>query len=615
MRATNLTPSRQLTWLLAAALVVWPCLAKAQAKGPASLPEPRVLDAAGTPQTFALQRAAQAQTLPDAASWATTARLHQDATGLHVNVTASDATPERIQAPFGPHNATAGGDSITLSVDAKGKGVAAHEFRVNAAGATADNLVSRVNGSVKPWTSAWTGRAKLTAFGWEVSYWIPWATLGLRARSTAPQRIAVNVVRRVGRGDLPVLMMVRSADGSSCYTCAQQALLLMPGAHGRPAAALLAAPTTGTAPAWVAAPKAAVPTAGGASANVAATVTPRRDLTTQTVAANTELTVSPGHAWRMGAAATQSTRSSRGAGPRGHQLQAQQTIAQDAWTHQMSLHAKRHDEGAAPGASPGTDQPASEIEAKHQLSHDVQRDTPRNTTSGADSAWVSGYGAALATQGRWKGGGQDLGRGVDVTGRVHLKQRHNITLGYGMGNVDGHASTARSRRATVSGKSRPLAPLTIQASLRTGTAAAAGETLTRRSHALSSDTALRINRHVTLGAQSIVERLEQSPGDFSKATALQASTSIGFDAHHQLRLAASTHQRHQSQTGAGTSFPRIERSTRGQWQYTYRPNRLASLVVGQRHTAQQSGLSEAALRATFDSNTDKVWFTQVVVTY
>jgi hypothetical protein len=228
---------------------------------------------------------------------------------------------------------------------------------------------------------------------------------------------------------------------------------------------------------------------------------------------------------------------------------------------------------------------------------------------------VSSYGAALASQGRWKRGTQDAARGVDLTGQLHLQRDHSLAIRFGTATITDRTAALRARRTSLSGKSQPLERLSIQATVRTGTTPAANASLTQRSHGLSSQTAYQMNRHVAVGAHSLVERTEQHPGDSSKTAALQASTTIGFNAHHQLRLAASTHQRHQSQTSASTSFPRSEKSTRGQWNYTYRPSRLATVVFGQRHATTLGGLTDAVLQPAFERNNDKVWFTQVVVTY
>jgi hypothetical protein len=597
-------------WLLALAAAVCPQQSLAQANGLSAALALRTLDTAGSPQTFALHRVAQPRTNQDQARWLTTARIHQDAQGLHVLVKASDATPERIQAPLGPHDATLGGDSITLSVDAKGNGQATYEFRVNAAGSTADNIAHGLDGSVKPWSGPWSGRALLTAFGWEVSYLVPWATLGLDARHLKPQRIAVNVVRHVGRGDMPVLSMAPSDESRRCHACGHQPLALMPGAQ--PPAAVLGAPPLASLPAGVGGTSR--PTSAGssvtaaapsnrASANLLSTAAPRSGATTSTVAANTELNVSRGHAWQVAAEASRTARASISEGSRGNVLRAQQTIAQDDWTHQLSLNAKREGVAALSSAQPA----GSQIEATHRLARDVKRDGP--------DTLVSGYGAALASQGRWKRGTQDTARGVDLTGQLHLQRHHSLALGVGTGTIDGRPATLRARRTSLSGKSQPLERLNIQASVRTGTAPSAEPSLTQRSHGLRSDTNYQINPYVAVGALSLVERTEQRPGDSSKDAALQASTTIGFNAHHQLRLAASTHQRHQSQTSASTSFPRSEKSTRGQWNYTYRPSHLATVVFGQRHATSLGGINDAALQPTVERNNDKVWFTQVVVTY
>jgi hypothetical protein len=568
-------------WLLVIAAVLCPVPSHAQAKGQNTAPAPRSLDAAGSAQTFALYRMTPSSATMDTARWLTTARIHQDAQGLHVWVKANDAAPERIQAPAGPHDATLGGDSITLSVDAKATGQAAYEFRVNAAGATADSIAHGVDGSSKPWSGRWVGRATLTTFGWEVSFLVPWATLGLDARSTQPHRIAVNVLRHIGRGDMPVLSMAFGGDGRRCHACFHQPLVLMPGSNKES--------TSVAAAAW----------SNRANANVVSTTAPRSGTTTNTVAANTELKVNHVHAWRVAAEASRSNRSSISEGPRGNALRAQQTIAQDEWTHQLSVNAKRQSDGAV--------QPTSEIEATHRLARDVKRE-------GADT-WVSGYGAAVASQGRWKNGGQDSTRGVDLMGQLQLQRNHSVAMGYGAANIDGRPSALRARRTSISGKSKPSERWTIKASMRTASTPQSATSLTQRSHGLSSSTAYQINRHVTLGAQSLVERTAERAGDSSKATALQASTTMGFNANHQLRLAASTHQRHQSQTSASIGFPRSEKSTRGQWNYTYRPSQFATVAVGQRHASSLNGQSDAALRTTFERNNDKVWFTQVVVTY
>ncbi len=568
-------------WLFVVATVMGPAPSHAQPKDPYTAPAPRTLDVAGTAQTFTLHRLSPSNATTDPTRWLTTARIFQDAKGLHVWVKAHDATPERMQAPAGPHDATLGGDSITLSVDAKGTGPSAYEFRVNAAGATADSIAHGMDGSVKPWSGRWDGRAILTPFGWEVRFLVPWATLGLDAASTEPHRIAVNVLRHVGRGDMPVLSMTLGRDGRRCHACFHQPLVLMPRSSKSARAVATAAPINRT------------------NANVVSSEAARRGTTTNTVAANTELKVNQSHAWAVAAEAFRSHRASVSEGPRGNVLRAQQTIAQDEWTHQLSLNAKR--QGA------GTVQAASEVEATHRLARDVKRE-------GTD-AWVSGYGAAVASKGRWKNGGQDGTRGVDLMGQLQLQQRHSVAIGYGAANTDGHPSALRARRTSISGKSKPLERLTIKASMHNASTPQATTSLTKRSHGLSSDTAYQINRHVTLGALSLVERTEERAGDSSKSAALQASTTIGVNAHHQLRLAASTHQRHQSQTSASIGFPRSEKSTRGQWNYTYRPSRFASVAFGQRHASSLNGQSEAALRTTFERSNDKVWFTQVVVTY
>lgn len=162
-------------------------------------------------------------------AWPTRVAVFHDGQTLYVVVDARDPQPQRITAQQGPHDTAAStGDAIVLQIDAEGMGRRAFEFTVNAAGATADSVISSSGQAAPYWTGRWQARAWRTETGWGAEFTVPLATLGLAdgratvaepTHAAAPRLIGLNVQRQIGRERAEVLALAPIDSKRPCIEC------------------------------------------------------------------------------------------------------------------------------------------------------------------------------------------------------------------------------------------------------------------------------------------------------------------------------------------------------------------------------------------------------------
>lgn len=103
------------------------------------------------------------------------ATVHQTGKGLLICVAVE---ADQINASRAPHDKSAIDDHVTLYIRPP-QAQYAYEFKVNAAGATRDAIVSSTTLGNKRWTGRWTGSARQTTAGYVVSFIVPWRTIGM----------------------------------------------------------------------------------------------------------------------------------------------------------------------------------------------------------------------------------------------------------------------------------------------------------------------------------------------------------------------------------------------------------------------------------------------------
>jgi len=157
---------------------------------------------------------------PSATTWKTQARLLQDGTHLYVLVKAFDPASTEIVAQKTKFDALPQtDDAITVLVTSFTGSKRSFAFQVNARGARADFINSSTGDGAADWNGTWNAASTIQPDGYVVEFEIPWETVGVTNQKGEPQKINLNIERRIGRGRNELLSLAPISRLQPCREC------------------------------------------------------------------------------------------------------------------------------------------------------------------------------------------------------------------------------------------------------------------------------------------------------------------------------------------------------------------------------------------------------------
>jgi hypothetical protein len=176
--------------------------------------EPAPLNALHSDLKYEIQSSTTSTLVPT--HYVTHVAVFRDQAALYVEINALDATPQRIIAANGVHDAAMSGDKVQLFIDPLGTGRRAYVFGVSASGSTGDQIISSVGESSFNWNGQWESSAQRTSTGYEVRIRVPFQTIEVQENS---MDLAINVKRTIGYDREDVLSWAPVDVHLSCEVC------------------------------------------------------------------------------------------------------------------------------------------------------------------------------------------------------------------------------------------------------------------------------------------------------------------------------------------------------------------------------------------------------------
>lgn len=145
--------------------------------------------------------------------------LMYDQRRLYVAFKAYDPKPEKIRARLTDRDTAFRDDFLGVALDTFNDERRAFEFFVNPLGVQMDLIYDDVNSSEdESWNGLWKSSGRLTEFGYQVEFAIPFSTLRF-ARSSGPQIWGIDILRKRPRDFDQRLAINPLAREVNCYLC------------------------------------------------------------------------------------------------------------------------------------------------------------------------------------------------------------------------------------------------------------------------------------------------------------------------------------------------------------------------------------------------------------